>query len=367
MKQKFPDYDNGIFNLANSILNEFTLPEEGRQGLKGFASYLAKNYENIVVILLDGMGTAIMEKNLDENGFFRTHFKNSYSSVFPPTTVAATTSMISGSMPCCHGWLGWDCYFPKLNKNVTVFLNTETGTKTFAAPYHAAHTFCGYQSVVSRICANGGQAYEVTPFAEPFPKTFDELCEQVKTLCKKSGKKYIYCYWNEPDATMHDKGCYSDQARQVVRRLEGQVQELCNDLKDTLVIVTADHGHMDSQCVAITDYPKIMECLVRMPSIEPRALNLFVREEKKAQFEEEFQKEFGEKFLLWTKEEVLSRKIFGTGDEHPDFREMLGDCLAVAVDDLTIFNTRKEAETVIGVHAGLTEDEMTIPFIVIER
>ena len=172
---------------------------------------------------------------------------------------------------------------------------------------------------------------------------------------------------------MHDKGCYSDQARQVVRmayamrRLEGQVQELCNDLKDTLVIVTADHGHMDSQCVAITDYPKIMECLVRMPSIEPRALNLFVREEKKAQFEEEFQKEFGEKFLLWTKEEVLSRKIFGTGDEHPDFREMLGDCLAVAVDDLTIFNTRKEAETVIGVHAGLTEDEMTIPFIVIER
>ncbi len=45
---------------------------------------------------------------------------------------------------------------------------------------------------------------------------------------------------------------------------------------------------------------------------------------------------------------------------------MLGDYLAVAVDDLTVFNTREEADALVGVHAGLTEDEMTIPFIVIE-
>ena len=30
MRQKFPDYDNCIVNLANSILNEFTLPEGGK-------------------------------------------------------------------------------------------------------------------------------------------------------------------------------------------------------------------------------------------------------------------------------------------------------------------------------------------------
>ena len=132
------------------------------------------------------------------------------------------------------------------------------------------------------------------------------------------------------------------------------------------MVVTADHGHMDSKGVAVVDYPRITECLVRMPSIEPRALNLFVKEEKREQLEYEFQKEFGDKFLLWTKEQVLRTKLFGTGKEHPNFQGMLGDYLAIAVDDLSIYNTREEAGLFIGVHAGLTEDEMTIPLIVID-
>lgn len=108
-------------------------------------------------------------------------------------------------------------------------------------------------------------------------------------------------------------------------------------------------------------------CLVRMPSIEPRALNLFVKEEKRSQFEQEFNRRFGNKFLLWTKEQVLDRKIFGPGTEHPNFRGMLGDYLAIAIDDLSIYTTREEADYFIGVHAGLTEDEMIIPLIVIEK
>lgn len=148
--------------------------------------------------------------------------------------------------------------------------------------------------------------------------------------------------------------------------MERQVQELCRELQNTIVIVTADHGHMDSKGAALVDYPKITECLVRMPSIEPRALNLFVKEEKKEQFLYEFQKEFGSKFLLWTKEQVLENNLFGTGEEHPNFRGMLGDYIAIAVDDLSIYNTREEADFFIGVHAGLTEDELIIPLIVVE-
>lgn len=56
MKQKFPNYTECITNLANSILEEFGIKEEGRQSLKILNPYLAKGYENVVVILLDGMG-----------------------------------------------------------------------------------------------------------------------------------------------------------------------------------------------------------------------------------------------------------------------------------------------------------------------
>lgn len=366
MKLQFPDYKNGIANLANSILEKFGAGE-GRETLKLLDRYLEKDYENIVIILLDGMGRCIIEKNLEKEGFFNSHLAGTYSSVFPPTTVAATTSIANGLTPCEHGWLGWDCYYPHIDKNVTVFENQETGTDKPAADYPVAWTYCGYESVVSKIKRNGGSAFEVTPFAEPFPDSFDKICEHIKARCKEPGKKYIYSYWNEPDHIMHRKGCYGPDAKQTVRILEEQVQHLCKELENALVIVTADHGHMDSKGAALTDHPKLIECLVRMPSIEPRALNLFVKEGKRVQFEREFQREFGDKFLLWTKEEVLERKLFGMGKEHPDFREMLGDYLAVAVGDLSIYSRREEADFFVGAHAGLTEDEMVIPLIIIER
>ena len=112
---------------------------------------------------------------------------------------------------------------------------------------------------------------------------------------------------------------------------------------------------------------RFKNALSGLPSIEPGALNPFVKPEKKEQFLREFQKEFGEKFLLMPKEEVIPKQLFGPDTEHPSFRDMLGDYLAVAVSDLTICCTREEAATFIGVHAGMTEAEMEIPLIIIEK
>ena len=361
---KLPDYENCIANLPNSILKKWGLPQNGAS-LPLADQYLEQDYKNIVVILLDGMGSCIMDRNLDADGFFATHLAGTYSSTFPPTTVAATTSIANGLAPSAHGWLGWDCYYPQVDKNVTVFLNTEQGTDTPAADYFVAGEYCGYESILDRINKAGGTAYAVTPFVEPHPDSFEKISERIVELCRAPGEKYIYAYWNEPDHIMHETGCYSEEARQTVRRLEEQVGELSEKVTDTLILVTADHGHMDSEGVSITDYPELMDCLVRMPSIEPRALNLFIKEGKKAQFEQAFQRLFGDKFILYTKQQVLEQQLFGTGMEHAEFRAMLGDYLAVAVSDLSIYNSREEAARFIGVHAGLTEDEMVIPLIVV--
>lgn len=87
----------------------------------------------------------------------------------------------------------------------------------------------------------------------------------------------------------------------------------------------------------------------------------------KKRFEDEFNRLFGDDFVLMTREEVIDSKLFGTGKDHACFKDMLGDYLAVATGDTTIFNTKKEAEEFIGVHAGLTVDEMMIPLIVIDK
>lgn len=123
---------------------------------------------------------------------------------------------------------------------------------------------------------------------------------------------------------MHEKGCFGADAKTILRKLEKQVKELCRKLGEpenfkeaekskTLVIVTADHGHIDTKGVSLTDYPKLCECLLRLPSIEPRALNFFIKPGMKEQFKDEFNRKFSDKFMLLTKEEVLEKKLFGEG------------------------------------------------------
>lgn len=357
------NYKNCIANFPNSVLRKFGVEPVG-DTLALADRYLEKEYRNIVVLLLDGMGTHILEKNLQREGFFRSHLVDSYYTVFPPTTVAATTSIDSGLQPIEHAWLGWDCYYPQVGKNVTVFLNTEQGTNNPVGEELVARKYCGYESIVSKLSKAGNKAYYSTPFIPPYPDSFDAVCEQITGLCAEEGNKYIYAYWNEPDSTMHKSGCYSDETRDILTSLEEKVQNMCGQLHDTLLIVTADHGHIDGRNVLITDYPDIMECLVRMPSIEPRALNLYIRDGKKEQFEKAFWNAFGDDFILLTHEEVYAMDIFGTGRKHANVNRMIGDYVAIAVTDLTIFNTAEEVAAFKGVHAGYTKEEMEIPFIV---
>jgi len=364
---QYPNYENCIVNLAASVLQEFGVDTKETKGLPICKELFKKDYKNIVVLLLDGMGISVMEKNLKKGGFFRSHLLHTYSSVFPPTTVASTTSIDSGKYPVEHAWLGWDCYYPEVDENVTVFLNVKQGTEEPVADYHVAGKFCGYENIVSQIQAVGGQAYYSTPFAYPNPGDFDAVLERIGDLCKKDGKKYIYAYCNEPDYTMHRKGCFGKDAVEVIRSLEKKVEALAENLEDTLLFITADHGHIDGRNACILDYPKLMECLKRLPSIEPRALNLFIKDGYHEQFVRAFNKEFGDTFLLLNKEDVKKQRLFGPGMEHPQFDGMLGDYLAVAIGDLSIFNTQEEKEKFIGVHAGLTKEEMEIPLIVVEK
>ncbi|MGN0379180.1 MAG: alkaline phosphatase family protein [Butyrivibrio sp.] len=359
------DYENCIANLPNSILKNYGVNPVGKTLLMA-DQYLKDDYKNVVILLLDGLGTCILEGNLKEEGFLRKHFVKSFNTVFPPTTVAATTSIMSGLQPIEHAWLGWDCYYPQVDKNVTVFLNTEQGTDKPVAAENVPWKYCGYESVVDKLVSAGKKAYNVTPFVQPYPDSFDSICNQILCLCAEKEKKYIYAYWNEPDSIMHKYGCYSHEVKTILSDLESGIEKICGQLKDTLLIVTADHGHVDGRNVSITEYPQIMECLIRLPSIEPRALNLFVKKDKRKQFEREFIKEFGKDFVLLTKEEVYKEKLFGTGKPHVNADAMIGDYLAVSMTNLTIFNTTEEAKAFKGVHAGYTHEEMTVPFIVFD-
>ena len=359
-----PDYRNCIANLPNSVLKALGMETVGPT-LPLADSFLQHDYKNIVVLLLDGMGTKILENHLSQDGIFRKNLRGNYSSVFLPTTVAATTSAMSGLQPCEHGWLGWDMYYPQVDDNVTVFLNLLQKTKEPAADYNIAWTYTPYESSVERVNRLGGNAYASMPFLDPFPSDLDAVLERIKELCGQPERKYIYSYWSEPDGILHRFGSGAPETYGILEELQEKVSTLL-DLPDTIVFITADHGHINSENVLIEDHPEINDCLVREPSLEPRALNLFVKEGKKDLFEKEFNRQFGDKFMLLTAEEVLERKLMGTAAPRNDLRGYLGDYIAIATSDLSIF-CRSTIDEYASMHGGMTDDEMLIPLIVFDN
>lgn len=365
MRILYPDYGGCIANLSCSIMKRFGVepPNPSLPLADGLLS--EKRYKNVVVLLLDGMGSNIIEANLAPDGFFRSHLAGTYSSVFPPTTVAATTAMDSGLFPAQSAWLGWSGYFPEVDKNVVYFLNRDFDTDEQIEGESIAWTYVPYWGIHDRIRNAGFGAHYLAPFAEPYPKDFGALCGEISRLCAEDGEKYIYAYWDQPDTVMHRKGCFGEPAKSAVRELEQKTEELAEQLSDTLLLITADHGHIDSPKAVITDYPDIMECLVRMPSIEPRCLNLFVKDGMGEQLKNAFKEHFGGKFILMSKAEVMERQLFGKGTPHPHLNGMLGDYIAVAIDSVSIYN--KKEKNFVGAHAGLTKDEMLIPLIAVKK
>ena len=365
---KYPNYDRSILSIASSVLNHFGVKDCQHKTLPEFDKLLEKDYKNIIVILFDGLGTSSLNYHLKENDFLRKHHITDISSVFPSTTVAATTSILSGYSPLECGWLGWDLYFEEIGENVAVFKNTLQRNGEPAAKYNVAHKYIPYKNVMQRIEKVKGRksAYCVAFFSKYRVKSVEDICKTIYKLSKKRKKKYIYAYWHQPDGAMHGHGVTSSEAHKEILHINSEVEKLCGKLKDSLVIITADHGLCDSVNLFLEDYPELYDMLKIPPSIEPgRAMSLFIKDGLQEEFKKEFNRLFGDSFRLMTKEEVFSENILGFGTPHPRTSGFVGDFLAIATTEKTLFTAREEHEFV-GVHAGLTEEEMSVPFIAIE-
>ena len=364
---KYPDYDRSILSIALSVLKYFGVTDCEHKSLPEFDELLNKNYKNVIVMLFDGMGASVLKEHLNEDDFLRQYHITDISSVYPSTTVAALTAIESGYSPIETGWIGWDLYFDEIGENVTVFKNTLQKNGESAAKYNVPFKYIPYKRIFQRIEDVRGRktAYYVSVFSKYHSKSVHHICKTVYRLSKKRKQKYIYTYWHQPDNIMHMHGVHSTEAKNEVQMINREVEKLCKKLKNSLVIITADHGQEDCVNEYLEDYPVLTDMLKIPPSVEPRALSFFVKDGKAEEFKEEFNKTFGDSFRLMTKEEVFAENLLGFGTAHNKTKDFIGDYLAVATSNVILNYERSDFEP-IGGHAGLLEEEMTIPFIAIE-
>lgn len=303
-------YNNCLTNLSNSILKYYQVDTFHNSLQYLDKQLIEKNSNHVILILLDGLGTNILNYHLNKNEFLIKNKKKDIFSVIPTTTTAATTTLMSGLNPVEHGWIGWDVYFEDIGKIVTLFTNNLKDSNNKAEKYNVAKKKLAYKSIFDLIKMKNKDVYveEMFPFGENKYENFEDAMKKVRDICKKYNKSFTYVYCEEPDAIIHKYGTKSEETHCIIKKLNATIQKLSDSLTDATVMVVADHGHIDSTPIFLTDYPEILNTLRLDISIESRACAFFVKENKKEEFKKIFNEKFAKDFILYTKDEVINKK-----------------------------------------------------------
>lgn len=378
---KMPDYNNSILNLITSVLKNYNV-ETNHDTLEILDRELENKYKNVVFIVLDGMGEHILNK-ISLQGYFQSHKKSVLTSVYPSTTTAALTTYYSGKPPYETGWIAWSQYFKEYGRAIDMLSHQESYKKDSlgGARIDVFKEIVNYEPIFSQIekASPNIKAYEITPqYSDKRAQrsiradSIEEIIENIEMLCKTPDEKFIFAYCDNPDSILHKYGTDSEEAKSFIQETENKIKEMCDNLSnDTIVIISADHGHKNIEKVySILDYPEIQECLILPPSLESRVVGFWVKEEMKKEFEKRFKNVFGEEFWLMTKEEFLDKHFLGYGNKHSKVDDFIGNYIALSTEGSII---RLETFLAEGkkvkksTHCGLTKEEMEVPLIVIKN
>lgn len=358
----FPVPQTSITALSASILHHYGCPVSNPT-LSQADALLGSAPRNVVLLLLDGLGETILTSHLPETAFLRRHHLGTLSSVFPPTTAAAATALETALFPSQSGWLGWSIFWPPLETNVALYPNT-TDDGAQAAPVHIGNTFLPTRQITEIIRGTCGiPCFSVHADGDLPANGLSEILECIHTVCSLPGPHMIYGYFNEPDHLLHKTGCSSRQVSDYLAKANRQLEALWEVCPDTLFLLTADHGFTDIERLCLEDYPELEATLIRRPSIEPRAMNLFVKPECHETFLRLWEEIIGDAYCLYSHGQVIKDGIFGPCPAHPLLDRMIGDYLAVAKTKLTLFPTRTYLQSMVAAHGGMTPQELTVPFI----
>lgn len=365
MKIHFPTYQNNILNVINAIRKYEGLETYMQIDEAVYKWLCERQFRQVQLVLVDGMGADLIERHAQEGGFLKRYKTRDVETVYPPTTVAATTAIQCGKTPLETGWLGWQQYFAEIDHYLVPFLNRDYYTNEMISTPDYAYQAIPTVTIQNELISKGVKATEVYPAFRPDGcKSFEEMCERLVELSQDKELRYLYAYWDKFDSLMHSIGVDDPKTVEALHDIDCQLEKLEKGLaEDVAVIVIADHSQIDTKIWYMNDYPKLCEMFELKPSIEPRTINFKIKPEFHEDFKKMFNEIYGDFFDLYTRQEVLDKNLFGPYQENATGLRFIGDFIACATSDIALFYNEERDVDMIGNHAGMTEAEMMIPLI----
>ena len=384
MKAIAPDYQGGsIVNLMASIIR-------GRGGESDYPSLRLlppeeiAGHTNLVLLVLDGLGYEYLIRRLPLGPLGR-NLRGAITSVFPPTTAAAVTSFLTGEAPQQHALTGWHTYLRELGCVMTLL------------PGHPRYGGVGYRkanldpvrlfghvplpdrirtrSILISPAPIAYSDFNLAHAGKAELRSFESLAQMfrqaVRAIRSDPDPKYLYLYWPKLDSIGHEQGMESDLALSHLREIELALTDFLVSAgrTDTLVLVTADHGQIDTgeaDRIDLADHPELARCLLLPLCGEPRAPFCYVRPARVAQFERYCREVLGNSFDLIPSPELIEKGLFGLGEPHPRLEERIGDFTLLMRGNLVIreWLPHEKRCTQVGVHGGLSNAELQVPLCV---
>ena len=374
-----PDYEQGgIYGLARDLRTWLHSPHAG------LAPAGVEPGEAAVVVLLviDGLGANFLSE-LGARSALAAHCLRTLTSVFPSTTASAVTTLMTGASPAEHGLNGWFIHDHRFGGVISP-LPLELRGRGPLAPGVAARLFREDSmfraaqrptvmlspseiafSPYSRHHAHGAR---IRPY-DGLAMLEEVLLETVGELGRDGGG-FIHAYYPSFDALSHAYGCRSPQVQICFGRIDGMFGRLCERLagSGTRILVTADHGFIDSSpehTLQVAQDGEMLKMLAAPLFGERRLAFCSVRQGAEREFERWAAETLAGRAVLMSGADCIGAGLLGPGPHHPRLAERVGSYLLLMEPGWTIIDVveGETPHTLIGVHGGMTADEMRVPLI----
>ncbi|HVO42413.1 MAG TPA: alkaline phosphatase family protein, partial [Aggregatilineales bacterium] len=320
----YPAYGGGCFgDISNSILALMGV-DPGRPVLRPeiLTPIRAQPFKHILFLMIDGLGfDNWLNRALRYPFFHEITVRGDVSSltaVFPSTTSASLTSFSTGLTPQEHGLPEWTIYLPEIDEYIFSLpfrrWNGERNDELVDAGLDMSILFQSETTVYQKLAEQGipsvhfasgaysASAYSAASYKGAERESFYMLADLVTRLADRMNAaqtpSFFYVYWDVFDNLEHMYSPYSDEPElelehfslfgtQLLHRLDPRI------LKDTLLLVSADHGQSEVSADRVTylsDYAEIVATFALRPHQRPylpvggpRDAFLHVRPDKQAE------------------------------------------------------------------------------------